>query len=186
MLQKRSAQFFNKRLVLKWSKIIDCESSVVIRDYDLSVAVLLTDPWSSMKSWILCPQMRNPAKISKEHRLRPCSRLTCISVGTAEDRLDIACLCGAKQTAKHKAYKLYTWFKFSAMVHWRNIANYIWLENTTLERFSWRVQSDSDGVAWSSPLSRKKKVCKHQPYAKRCILNAQQHKTHQIIIACTQ
>ena len=27
--------------------------------------------------------------------------------------------------------------------------------------FSWRVQSDSDGVARSTPLSRKKKVCKH-------------------------
>ena len=59
------------------------------------------------------------------------------------------------------------------------------LENTTLERFTWRVQSDSDGVALSSPLSRKKKVCKHQPYAKRCILNVQRHKTHPLIIACT-
>ena len=101
-------------------------------------------------------------------------------------RLDIACLCGAKQTAKHKAYKLYTWFKFSVTAHWRNIAKYIGLENTTLERFIWRVQSDSDGVARSPPLSRKKKVCKHQSYAKRCILNAQRHKTHSLIIACTQ
>ena len=48
--------------------------------------------------------------------------------------------------------------------------------------FSWRVQSDSDGVAQSSPLSPKTKVCKHQTYVKRCILNAQRHKTHPIIL----
>ena len=51
------------------------------------------------------------------------------------------------------------------------MAKYIGLKNTTLERFSWRVQSNLNGVAQSSPLSRKKKVWKHQPYAKWCILD---------------
>ena len=34
-----------------------------------------------------------------------------------------------------------------------------------------------------SPLSQKKKVCKHQPYAKRCFLRAPRHKTPSLIIA---
>ena len=82
--------------------------------------------------------------------LCPCSRQSLIRVAQWKIRLDITCLCGVKQTAKHKAYKLYTWFKFSVTAHWRNIAKYIGtmigLENTTLERFSWRVHSYSDRV----------------------------------------
>ena len=73
-----------------------------------------------------------------------------------EDRLDNACPCGAKQTAKHNAYKLYTWFKFSVTEFWRNIAKYIKLENTTLH-FNWRVQSYSDGVAQFPPYVEKRK-----------------------------
>ena len=117
-------------------------------DYDISVAVPLTDPWSSMILWMVVRlQMRNATKISRE---RP--SFFAPAVDGAESvweqwkiHLDIACLCGGKQSAKHNAWKLYTWFKFSVTVHWRNIAKYIGLENTTLERFSWRVQSDSDG-----------------------------------------
>ena len=79
--------------------------------------------------------------------LCPCSRQSLIRVGTVEDSpghyLPLWCV-------KHKAYKLYTWFKFSVTAHWRNIAKYIGtmigLENTTLERFSWRVHSYSDRV----------------------------------------
>ena len=72
---------------------------------------------------------------------------------------------------------------FLVTASWRNIAKYLGLENAPLECCNWRVQSDSDGAARSSPLSRKKKVCKHQSYAKRCIFNAQRHKAHPLIIA---
>ena len=60
------------------------------------------------------------------------------------------------------------------------------LENPPLDNCNWRqwrVQSDLDGAARSSPLSRKKKVCKYQSYAKRCILLAPRHKTASFIIA---
>ena len=49
--------------------------------------------------------------------------------------LDIACFCVAKQTVKQNANKLYTLFEFSVTEHWRNIAKYIGLENTTLGTF---------------------------------------------------
>ena len=89
---------------------------------------------------VVYPQMQNPTKVSKKHRPH-----------------HIACLCGAKQTAKHNAHKFYTWFKFSVTAHWRNIPKYIGLENIALEHFSWRVQSDSDGFALSSPNFEKRK-----------------------------
>ena len=105
--------------------------------------------------------------------------------------LDITCLCGAKQTAKHKAYKLYTWFKFFC--------------HCALEKYSkihrvgeWELIMEplnvlvgdfiatQTGLHCPPPLSRKKEVYKHWPYAKRCISNTQRHKTHPIIIACAQ
>ena len=140
------------------------------------------------------PLIRNPTKTWRgrrpHHRSKtifaPAADVVWSEWEQGKIRLDITCLCGAKQTAKHKACKLYTWFKFSVTGHCRNIAKYIGLENTTLECFSWRVPSDSDGVALSSPLSQQKNVYKHQPYAKRCILNAQRHKTRPIIIVWTQ
>ena len=66
---------------------------------------------------------------------------------------------------------------------WRIVAVSSGLENPPLDNCKWRVQSDSDGAALSSPLSRKKKVCKHQAYAKRCFLHAPRHKTPSLIIA---
>ena len=71
----------------------------------------------------------------------------------------------------------------SVTARWRIVAVSSGLENPPLDNCKWRVQSDSDGAARSSPLSRKKKVCKHQAYAKRCILRASRHKTPSLIIA---
>ena len=68
---------------------------------------------------------------------------------------------------------------------WRIVAVSNCLENPPLDNCNWSVQSDSDGAAWSSPLSRKKKVCEYQSYAKCCILRAPRHKTASFIIAGT-
>ena len=68
---------------------------------------------------------------------------------------------------------------------WRIVAVSGGLEIPPLHHCNWKVQSDSDGAARSSPSSRKKKVCKHQAYAKRCILHALRHTTHSLIIAGT-
>ena len=70
----------------------------------------------------------------------------------------------------------------SVKARWKIVAVSGGLENPPLDNCNWRVQSDSDGAARSSPLSRKKKVCKHQSYAKRCILRAPRHKTASFII----
>ena len=88
--------------------------------------------------------------------------------------------------AKRNAYNLYTWFT----ARWRIVAVSSGLENPHLDNLpldncNWRVQSDSDWVAWSSPLSRKKNVLKHQFYAKQCILHALRHKTHSLILSGT-
>ena len=61
--------------------------------------------------------------------------------------LDIACLCVAKQTAKHKSHRALE--KYSEIY---GVGEY------NLELFSWRVQSDSGGVAWSSPYLEKRCV----------------------------
>ena len=74
----------------------------------------------------------------------------------------------------------------SVTARWRIVAVSRGLENPPVDNCKWRVQSDSDGAARSSPLSRKKKVCKNQPYAKWCILNAHRRKAHPLIIAYTQ
>ena len=71
----------------------------------------------------------------------------------------------------------------SFTARWRIVAVSGGLENPPLDNCNWIVKSNSDGVARSSPLSRKKKVCKHQSYAKRCILRAPRHKTPSLIIA---
>ena len=61
--------FQQEILFSNYQKIIDCEPTVFLCNYDLSVAVPLTDPWSVMISWMaVCPQMQNPTKISREHR----------------------------------------------------------------------------------------------------------------------
>ena len=121
--------------------------------------------------------------------LRPCSRWSWISAGTVEDS---------------PGYCLPLWCKADCQTQRLQVAHLIQiLSHCALEKYSkihrvgeeynpWtllsdrKVQSDSDGVALSYPLSRKKKVFKRQPYAGRCILNAQRHKTHSLIIACTQ
>ena len=61
------------------------------------------------------------------------------------------------------------------------------LENPPLDNCNWIVRSDSDWVARSFPfkLISKKKVCKHQAYAKRRILHALRHTTHLSIFAGT-
>ena len=94
--------------------------------------------------------------------------------------LDIAFVCGAKQTAKQQADNLSTWIRFLVTVHWRNIAKYLELENTTLELLS-RTQT---GLHYSPPYLKNKNVCKHldQAFAKRCILNAHKHQTHPLRI----
>ena len=58
-----------------------------------------------------------------------------------------------------------------------------WLENPPLDNCNWTVQSDSDWVALSSPLSWKEKMYKHQAYAKLCILHVLRHKKLSLIIA---
>ena len=144
-----------------------------------------------MISWMFVrPQMQNPTKISEDHRPHhrssPLQQMELYQCGNS-GRSPGHCLplwCKADcQTQSLQAVHLIQIFGHGALQKYSKIYR---LENTTLERFSWRVKSDSNGVALSSPLSRKKKRCKHQPYAKRCILNAQRHKTHPIIIACAQ
>ena len=75
--------------------------------------------------------------------LRPCSRWSWISVGTVEDSPRHCLPLWWK--AECQAQRLKVVHLIQIFGHWRNIAKYIGLENTTLERFSWRVQSDSDG-----------------------------------------
>ena len=61
------------------------------------------------------------------------------------------------------------------------------LENTPLDICTWRVQRNSDGAVHSvqsPPLSRKRN-CKHQAHAKRCILHALRPKTHLLTIPGT-
>ena len=145
-------------------KIIACEPSVSVCDYDLSVAVPLTDPWSSMISWMVVrPQMRNPTKMWREyrphHRSSPLQQMELYQCGNS-GRFAWTLLASAVQSRlRNTAYKLCNWIEFSVTAHWRNIAKYIGLDNTTVEHFSWRVQSNSDGVALSSLLSQKKKAC---------------------------
>ena len=77
----------------------------------------------------------------------------------------------------------------SVTARWRIVAVSSGLKHSPLDHCNWRVQSDSDGAAWSfplfrpSPLFRKKNVRKHQSYAKRCILRASRQKAASFIIA---
>ena len=71
---------------------------------------------------------------------------------------------------------------YSVTVRWRIVPVSSGLANPPLDNCNCRVQSDSDEAALSSPLSEKKKVCKHQSYAKRCTLRAPRHKTASLII----
>ena len=170
-LQKRSAQLFNKRFssqkIKKWLIVnLPFQCGVVTSRLQCRWLTLIFDYFVDACASSDAESNENIEGTLSSSSVFPPAADGAVSVW--EQRkicLDIARLCGAKQTAKQNAYKLYTWFKFSVTAHWRNIAKYIGLENTTLEHFSWRVQGDSDRVALSSPLSRKKKMCKHQPPA---------------------
>ena len=94
--------------------------------------------------------------------LRPCSRWRLIGVGTVEDSpwycLPLWCKANCQTQTKPASCTLDSnfWSLCSGEII-RKIAKYTRENNTTLERCSRRVQSDSgsDGVALSSPLSQK-------------------------------
>ena len=78
-----------------------------------------------------------------------------------------SCFCGAKQTAKHKAYQLYTCSNFVdcmlekySKIHW--VGEYIVVGES---KATWT------GLHSPPPYLEKKKVCKHQAYAKQSIMS---------------
>ena len=83
--------------------------------------------------------------------------------------MEIAYLCGAKQTENTKS----TICTLDSIF----LVNARWIIVTDCNL---RVHSDSDGLARPSPVSRKL-----SSFAKRCILHALRHRTHSLIIVGT-
>ena len=140
-LQKRSSRFFNKRFSAEMIKSLNrlwtfsflvllwpfCSCAQCAADWPLIFYGFVDGP---VQGPVVHPQIWNTTKIGTEHRHHP-SVLALAANGAEPEwekwkiHLDIAWLCGVKQTAKHKAYKLYTCFKFLVTACWRNIAKYI-------------------------------------------------------------
>ena len=94
--------------------------------------------------------IRNPTKTWRNHRPHyrtlPLQQMELIQSGNS-GRFTCTLLASLVQSRLPNTKPTSCRIKFSVTARWRNIAKYIELENATLERCSWRVQSDSCGVA---------------------------------------
>ena len=145
-LQWRSTQFFKKRF-----------SSQTIEKL---LVVNLLFPCAIMTSWMLSRWLSLDLwwfsgwlcvlrwGIRRKYRgdiiliigLLPCSRLSWISVGTVEDSPGHCLPLWCKADCQTQRLQFVHLIQILVPVHWRNIAKYIGLENTTLQHCSWRVR----------------------------------------------
>ena len=128
----------------------------------LSIAVLQTDPWPSMVSWmVVLPQIRNPTKTWQDNRpLHWSPRQQQIKLNQSVNCGRFAWTClplWCKADYQTKTLQAVNYIQILVTAHWRSRAEYIGLEETTLERCSHycRVQGDSHWVALSLTLSPK-------------------------------
>ena len=110
------------------------------------------------------PQIRNPTKTWRDHRPHhrssPLQQTEPNQSGNS-GRFAWTLLASVVQSRlpKHKAYKFHTWFKLSFMLHWRNIAKYVGLENAILNIVVGESKPTQTGLHGPPPYLGKRK-CK--------------------------